>query len=457
MNYSYLLESVWHPPLAFEEVAAPKLPPELELQALWFSGAFGKEFRLKDGRDIRIIQFGEWNLGAGPDFSHAAIEIDGCPYTGDLEIDSTTADWENHGHSTNPAFTNTILHVAFEPTLREMFVRTANHRQVPEILITPGQLADALNLPARDTAIAIPGRCIQPLRKMPKLSVERLLEEAALRRAQNKAARFIHTVEAHDFDSALFLATAQTLGYGGNTLPMKLLAQRAPIRTLRANPEQTEAILLGTAGFLDSKTHQKAPEETRDYLLNLWETWWKIRPNHEPTDSSAPVWKTHGQRPANHPHRRVGGLSTLIDHWPTFRKLALASPFAVKPLADFLHSLRHDFWSHHHTLTSQKSSTAISVFGKNLALELAANHLIPLAIHEDRFTFQDYYKHRHSAINQKLRRCGIRLFGNEETAKPFLRRLSHQQALLQLYHDFCLEDFTACEQCPFPEQLAQWR
>ena len=82
MNYGFLLESVWHPPLAFEEVAAPKFPPELELQALWFAGSFGRDFRLKDGRKLRIIQFGEWNLGAGPDFSHAAIEIDGVPYTG---------------------------------------------------------------------------------------------------------------------------------------------------------------------------------------------------------------------------------------------------------------------------------------------------------------------------------------------------------------------------------------
>ena len=75
MNYGFLLESVWHPPLAFEEVAAPKLPPELELQALWFSGAFGRNFRLKDGRALRITQFGEWNHGAGPDFAHAAIAL----------------------------------------------------------------------------------------------------------------------------------------------------------------------------------------------------------------------------------------------------------------------------------------------------------------------------------------------------------------------------------------------
>ena len=167
MNYGFLLESIWHPPLAFEEVAAPKLPPELELQALWFSGAFGRDFRLKDGRTLRIAQFGEWNHGAGPDFAHAAIEIDGCPFTGDLEIDTCPADWEAHGHSTNPAFSNTILHVAFRQTAREIFIRTSNHRQVPELLISSSQLSDALNLPSRDTAIALPARCLEPLKRMP--------------------------------------------------------------------------------------------------------------------------------------------------------------------------------------------------------------------------------------------------------------------------------------------------
>ena len=281
---------------------------------------------------------------------------------GDLEIDTTTGDWEHHGHSTNPTFSNTILHVAFESPPEKRLSVPLNHRQVPELLIFPPQLADALRLPSRDTAIAIPGRCIQPLRRMPKLSVERLLREAALRRASQKTTRFLQTCEAHNLDTALFQATAETLGYGGNKLPMKLLAQRAPIAALRADSGNAEAILLGTAGFLDPELHCRAPDETREYLLELWQAWWKLRPNHEPPESRRPVWKTDGQRPANHPHRRTGGLAVLVKNWPAFRKLALATPFAVKPLADFLQSLRHDFWSHHHTLTSQKSKTAVSVF-----------------------------------------------------------------------------------------------
>jgi hypothetical protein len=90
-------------------------------------------------------------------------------------------------------------------------------------------------------------------------------------------------------------------------------------------------------------------------------------------------------------------------------------------------------------------------------MELAANHLIPIALHENGMTFKNYHKLRHSAANEKVRRCAIRLFGSEAAAKLWTRRLAHHQALLQIYQDFCLEDISDCKDCPFPEQLSQWR
>ena len=128
MTYGYLLESIWHPPLAFAETAGTALPPELELQALWFAGAFGRDFRTHSGKSVRIVQFGEWNRGAGPDFIHAAVEIDGELCTGPLEIDPDSSAWEAHGHATNPAFRDVVLHVVFEADTRRNFIRTADHR-----------------------------------------------------------------------------------------------------------------------------------------------------------------------------------------------------------------------------------------------------------------------------------------------------------------------------------------
>jgi hypothetical protein len=453
MTYGFLLESIWHPPLAFEEKSAGKI----ELQALWFAGAFGRNFRTTGGRTVKIVQFGEWNRGSGPDFIQAAVEIDGEIRTGPLELDPTASDWEAHGHADNPAFRDVILHVVFQSDARRLHTRTLDHLEIPQVVISEMQLSDALNRPLREVAIAHPGRCVAPLKQLPAGAIGRLLDEAASYRAGLKAARWLRMADAHGRDAALFQSTAETLGYRGNALAMRLLAQRAPLAMLKAEGVAAEAILFGTAGFLSADQHELAPDDTRDYLRGLWDEWWKNRSRFEGAADRSIPWKTHGQRPANHPHRRTGALAMLISEWPQYRKLALARPFAAKPVIDFLHSLEHEFWSYRHTLSSTASSQRVALFGRSQALELVANHLAPLAIHEEGLTFKAYHQLRNSAPNDKVKRCSLRLFGSMEAAKPWLRRVAHHQALLQVYQDFCLEDFTDCRNCPFPEQLAQWR
>lgn len=457
MTYSFLLESVWHPPLFFGEPSALALPAELELQALWFSGAFGTSFRTASGSTVRIVQFGEWNRGAGPDFHHCAITIDGETRRGPIEIDIDPSSWKNHGHETNPAFREVILHVVFRAHPNQPPPRTIDHREVPTVVISQSQLAEALNSPPRETAIAHPGRCFAPLKNLPPGAISRLLEEAAQHRAKRKAGRFSCIATAHDRDTALYEVTAATLGYRANHLSMRLLAQRAPLSLLRGNIAHAQALLFGTAGFLSPQLHEQAPHETRDYLRGLWEIWWRERGRHESSNTRLIPWSAHGQRPANHPHRRVGALAEIVQQWPCYRALAFAKPFSLKPLLDFLQELPHPFWNHHYTLTSTLSERRISLFGKAHALELAANHLIPLALAENRTTFQQYVKLRQSSPNEKVQRCAIRLFGSLKSAMPWLRHVAHHQALLQIYQDFCLEDFTNCENCPFPEQLQQWR
>jgi len=457
MTYGYLLESIWHPPLAFAETVGASLPPELDLQALWFAGALGRDFKTTTGKKVRIVQFGEWNRGAGPDFYHAAVEIDGELRTGPLELDSEAVDWDGHGHGENPAFQEVILHVVFRADARRVHTRTLDHREVAQVVISELQLSDALNRPQREVAIAHPGRCVNPLKGMPAGAVERLLKEAAVLRASHKAKRFSRTEDAHGRDAALFQATAETLGYRGNALAMRLLAQRLSLGVLKDEGEAAEALLFGTAGFLTAELYESVPADTRNYLRRLWDEWWRNRARFEVTADRSIPWKTHGQRPANHPNRRVGALAALVKVWPRYRKLALARPFEAKPVIDFLHQLEHEFWHHHHTLTSAASVQRVGLFGKSQALELIANHLVPLALHEGGMAFDGYAKMRSSAPNDKVKRCSIRLFGSEAAAKPWLKRVYHHQALLQIYQDFCLEDFSDCKDCPFPEQLAQWR
>src|SRR5690606_25380740 len=70
---------------------------ELELQARWFGGEFGRAFTGTEGEVIEMVQFGHWNRGAGPDFTEVAVRIDGRLHGGALEIDPDVRDWEAHG------------------------------------------------------------------------------------------------------------------------------------------------------------------------------------------------------------------------------------------------------------------------------------------------------------------------------------------------------------------------
>ena len=70
------------------------IPSELELQARWFAGDFGKHFVTPAGEKIDIVQFGVWNREAGPDFSDAAIRVNGSePMRGSIEFDLADRNW----------------------------------------------------------------------------------------------------------------------------------------------------------------------------------------------------------------------------------------------------------------------------------------------------------------------------------------------------------------------------
>ena len=48
---------------------------ELDLQSLWFAGAYGTEFTSSAGKVVRVVDFGVWNSSAGPDFTGCSVQV----------------------------------------------------------------------------------------------------------------------------------------------------------------------------------------------------------------------------------------------------------------------------------------------------------------------------------------------------------------------------------------------
>ena len=88
---------------------------------------------------------------------------------------------------------------------------------------------------------------------------------------------------------------------------------------------------------------------------------------------------------------------------------------------------------------------------------MLANVAYPLLLPERPEVWAEYLDLPALLDNQKVRRASLRLFGDSPLARVFQKKLHHQQGLLQIYEDFCLEDDSACTECPFPERVMQWK
>ena len=436
-------------------------PTELEWQSLWFAGEFGAKFQTTDGKPVTIRDFGVWNSSAGPDFTGCAIELDGKILRGDIELDPDIRDWERHQHGGNADYNRVVLHLFMSaPEDGRFFTRTAEHHEVAQVRLTPDMLA-ADARPTLQLAAARLGRCATPLREMDERHVADLLESSAQYRLQKKSRRLHQWVAAHGREQAICQALAVALGYRSNQRPFLILTQRLPLkRLLKLGAAAREALLFGVSGFLESIRHEDTQPATRDYLRTLWSEWWKVRDDSRRWLEPRLLlkWKISAIRPSNHPQRRLGAFAAMLASWQEVAAPLLdATRWSQTAWRETLLALEHDFWNVNYTLLARASRKPLALIGETRVQEMLANIAYPLLVPERTRLWAEYLELPAMLDNQKVRRAVLRLFGDSPRAKEFQKKLHHQQGLLQVYEDFCLEDDSACADCPFPERLKEWR
>ncbi|MEY2536364.1 MAG: hypothetical protein QOG67_104 [Verrucomicrobiota bacterium] len=431
---------------------ALRTPSELELQARWFAGEFGKNFVSTSGEKIEVIQFGTWNREAGPDFRDASIRINGTEAVrGSIEIDLMDRSWESHEHATNPAFEETVLHVFVEQSERKFFTRTRSNRNVLQVRIDPAILPEAFNA---NIPLARPGRCHAPLKDLPEEKLCRVLAGAAQFRLRRKAALLRTKIDSHGHDEALFQEIATAFGYKENKLPFTVLAQRLPLSFLRQHSADIEAMLFGTAGFLGSADLAAYQAPARSYLRDLWDRWWPYRDSMRRIIVPKTSWRITGTRPVNHPQRRLAALAIVGGDWPAFsRAINKRTKNAVE---EYFARIDHPFWKFHYTLTSDATPKEMALIGASRSAEILANVLYPFWLSQNADVWAEYSVLPARLSNRRLETGATRLFGDDPRRGRFLRTIANQQAVLQIYEDFCLQDNSDCAECPFPEQLRRW-
>ncbi len=441
-------------------------PPEKLLQAVWqHQRLLRHELRTLDGRPLRVLHPGFISRAGGPDFRGAVVQLGDAPaIAGDVEIDLHAAGWRAHGHDKNPAFARVILHVLWDGD-------TSASGTPPKLI-----LRDRLDSPITelslwlntDAAEGLPenlrGRCGAPLRELAPEKLSELLRQAAQIRFHTKAAHFSARARQAGWEQSLWEGIFRALGYRHNSWPMLALGEQRPRwLTPGLTPLELQARLLGLGNLLPAElTRSQAGADT--YLRRVWDQWWREREEFSDHVLLRSLWQFHGQRPANHPQRRLA----LAAHWLAGGKLfsrlerwciaELPEEKLAPSLLEVLQIAPDEFWSWHWTLRSARLAKPQPLLGAARVTDLAVNVILPWLwaraaeggnARLQRALEQRYFTWPAAEDNTVLRLARQRLLGG--TVRRSFQNAAQQQGLLQIVRDFCDHSNAVCDQCRFPE------
>ena len=444
-------------------------PDELAVQALWFEQLYQPLLQTDDGRSVEVIQPGFWNHGGGPDFNQAVVrfQTDGKPDAdltiGKVEIHLRPGDWHAHGHHTDPAYDDTILHVVWQnPGAKAFFPATSSFRRVPQIILSPQLVAPWAELQSLCASLvqqprpsAVPGRCSPLLAAMLPEQMLEILRAAGFFRLRQKAQRWRWRRQVAGPQQALFEALAEALGYHANQIPMRLVAQRLPWKKLRGlELEERQARLFGLSGFLPDESVARLHQEPRAWLRNLWEIWWKERGALDYALLPKSHWKLAGQRPLNRPERRLAALAQIVTRLPELLE-ALEAGDDVR-FSRTLLGVRDPFWEKHATLTGKPLTNPCRLIGEERVHDILLNIFWPMVSLDDPEAAARGLSTLTVAPSGASRVASQRMLLSALKPKQ-AREALVQQGLLQLFRDYCQTDCSQCKDCQFPELVKRWK
>lgn len=334
----------------------------------------------------------------GPDYQEVVLARDGrSVITGDVEFHVTVSDWYAHGHHRDPHYESVVLHVAWQGTGE---TRTLSGRVVPTLVLREAMPS---GVPVQLGLARVTHPCVAAYAALPPEELSSRVQAAGLERFHQRAAQFAADLTGVSPDQVIYTAILEALGYASNRSVFRALAEAAPYAWLASlPPEERGVALLTAAGFVTGG----APVPAR---------------------LPADAWRLTRLRPANHPARRLAGMSALLQrfgHSPSgaLEDRLLDRACSPRDAIDFL-SVREN---------------GSSPIGAGRATEILASAVLPFlaALHPGDGRPEELYRGLPAPPSNRWTRAMIALIGNAGHTFKVSRAPEHQ-GLHWLYHTHC--------------------
>lgn len=263
-----------------------------------------------DGRELEIIDPGLQNKNQGPDFFNAKVRMNGTLWAGNIELHLKSSDWFRHGHDTDPAYNNTILHVAQDV---DCDIVTEDGSRPPQLqLCIPAQIH--LNYQELCQTDDYP-RCHKVIPTIPKMKSHLWLDALLAERMKERADKVLERVRqtTGNWEKATFVTLCRNFGFGLNGDVFERWATMVPLEACakhRNDLFQIQAMFLGTAGLIEEFLPLKGEEQVERWKREFTFLTHKF---NLPEPMKASDWKYLRTRPKNFPHIRILQIAELYQ------------------------------------------------------------------------------------------------------------------------------------------------
>lgn len=379
---------------------------------------------------LKIVQPGEHNTHAGPDFTNGRIVLNGTEWAGNIELHRRSSEWELHNHHLDRAYDNVILHVVYEHD-REVF--TSANQPLPCLelrhYIEDGILGKYDRLYKNRQEIPCGAgfsQCSEAGRNswLERMLVERLEEKTAF-------IKEVFELTRHNWDETFYLLLCRNFGFRVNADPFFRLGRIMPLSILLRHadrPLQVEALLFGQAGLLEEALQDdRARKLQQEYLF--------LKHKYNLAPMPAHSWKMLRMRPGNFPTVRLAQLAAFLRRYQhTFSKITEAT--TVEEIKDLFRVSADAWWNNHYTF-KVSSPDSEKRLGDASIENILINTVCPLlfAYGRERRSGQlcekalDWYWHLRPERNQITR------LYEKSGFKP--AHAGHSQGLIQLHGKYC--------------------
>jgi len=390
------------------------------------------------GEVLQIINPGNYNHDAGPDFLEGQVQIGTARWHGHIELHLHASDWLKHGHAEDPAYQNVILHVVLQ---EDVVIKLTDSSRIPclelQNRIDPAMLKTYRKLYAQPTKIPCQGL----LSQVPLLARQWWLDRLCMERLEARTLRIAARLGQNrgDWEKTFYECLAGGFGLRVNRESFEQVAERTPLQTLLRHRQQLfqlEAMLFGQAGLLQGTFEDAYPNSLREeyqFLQNKYQ----LRP------VSGFPWKFSRMRPASFPTVRLAQFAMLLhqsDH--LFSKALVAD--TVSDISHMLDVQVSGYWATHYQF-DQLGKACAKRLGKQALHQIVINVLVPFLIHYGKVRAQEGVIERARRLLEEIPPEQNKIIRDWARLNFTPEHAGDSQAMLQLRKEYCQKH--RCTEC----------